>query len=301
MMCQEEVQCTPEGDKCTFDVQIEEDEIMVFKINNSDNNESIREIQFINSEIYAVPKELFPAFPNLEKLNLAGQKVQEIVSKTFVEAGNLKMLHLDGNNIAELGANVFSGLQKLEQLYLNESHLSILNSSCFDGLFNLQILGLDHNNLDFFPKNIFQNLTKLQNVFLSDNCWESDPKYCLKYIPKNLFEANSNLKAIHLQGNHIQAVVPTMFSHLNWLTFLDLSGEENCVDKTFKSSINFTIIEESLKNCSISEFLLNEYDDIKNEIQQQMMNLKCELEQIIELNDTPNNCEYEQFEGVFIY
>ncbi len=279
-MAQEEAYCIADEESCVFSsLEIEEDETVIFGINKSSNTNDILTVYFKNSSIFAVPREIFSIFPKVMILSMEGQNVQQIRTDTFVNAGNLGSLWLDENNIKELFSNAFNGLLKLKNLNICDNKLEIVNFDCFKGLSGLNDLRMDNNNLDFFPKNVFKDLVNLRSISLANNK--------LEYLPKRLFENNKILGTVVFKGNPIKAVNPKMFSHLNKLKYLDLSGP-NCVDELFSTlrNLDFEKIESAIKRCSISEFFLNKYDDIKLEIQSRIQKFVYKLEKIMELDGT---------------
>ncbi len=275
---QEKVYCKIQRKgKCVFtSIEIEEDETVIFGIKNSNNTSDIWEISFKESSIFEVPKELFPVFPNLLQLDLIGQKVRKLATETFNNATQLDGLWLTKNYIFELPTDAFNGLSNLTELFLQENEIEILNYDCFKGLSKLKDLTLDNNNLDFLPANVFKELVNLQTIHLFKNK--------LEFLPKRLFETNKKLTLIYLYDNPIKAAIPSMFSHLSELDILDIAGS-NCINRSFMRINNyFKEIEGSMKKCSISEFFLNKYDDIKLEIQNRIKKFVYKLEKIMELS-----------------
>jgi Leucine-rich repeat (LRR) protein len=280
-LAQQEALCVFDREMCVFSsLEIEEDEIVIFGVAKPNITSNVRRISFRNSSIFGVPKELFSVFSNLVILEMVGQKIQILATGTFLNAtGGLDVLALHRNNIRELPSHAFNGPSFMRYLYLHENKIEILNFDCFKGLSQLEILKLENNNLDIFPRNVFKDLIKLKEINLMDNK--------LEFLPKRLFETNKILRNVILQGNPMKAVIPTMFSHLSNLNVLDLSGA-NCVNKTFSTwaNIDFEKVEKALEKCSISEFFLNKYDDIKLEIQTRIQDFTHKLEKIMELSRT---------------
>jgi hypothetical protein len=88
---------------------------------------TIESVRFSGSSIYSVPAEIFSKFPNVKKLWLDGQNVQDIEPGTFLNANNLKLIDLENNQLKVLHEDSFKG--NYEFLY---SMALVLSHSFFE-------------------------------------------------------------------------------------------------------------------------------------------------------------------------
>jgi hypothetical protein len=70
---------------------------------------SITFVQFTRSSLYAVPREVFTKFPNLNRFHVGHQKIQEIPPNTFLNARKLTFLDLGSNALTSLAVETFKG------------------------------------------------------------------------------------------------------------------------------------------------------------------------------------------------
>ena len=100
--------------------------------------------------------------PNLQSLNLQGNKISKIEEYAFKSLPNLITLNLNLNDLTgSIPTNAFSGLTNLKNLTLSSNELSSLSKDVLKPLPNLVKLHLDSNQLKNLPTGI-SYLKKLQ-------------------------------------------------------------------------------------------------------------------------------------------
>ncbi|KKZ14745.1 MAG: hypothetical protein TH68_04230, partial [Candidatus Synechococcus spongiarum 142] len=104
---------------------------------------------------------------------LYNQGISSLSSDDFAGLSNLQRLDLARNKLSSLPADVFDSLSNLEELYLHENKLSSLSEDAFAGLSNLEELHLYYNSLSSLSDNMFVDLSKLQTLNLYDNSLSS--------------------------------------------------------------------------------------------------------------------------------
>jgi hypothetical protein len=107
---------------CTFEgVVIDQNETLSIKV--VPENEDVYEISwvdFLGSQIYSIPTEVFEKFPNLKGIIAPGSDIQEIKPGTFAKATNLEVLDLANNRLSYLHPDTFKGKQfSLVHLIIN--------------------------------------------------------------------------------------------------------------------------------------------------------------------------------------
>ena len=103
---------------------------------------------------------------NLEKLNLAWNKIQTVGDGTFTGLGNLQELDLGLNEIPNLEVGCFSPLTQLTELGLYKNNLSVIKDNAFTGLGNPQKLWLNLNQISVIESNALSGLSSLQELWV---------------------------------------------------------------------------------------------------------------------------------------
>ncbi|NXU52167.1 TLR5 protein, partial [Turnix velox] len=114
--------------------------------------------------IFSLNPFVFQSLDSLERLNLFGNKINQIQREAFFGLGNLIKLNLSSNLLGELYDYSFEGLQSLVHLDLKQNHIGMIGRNAFSSLKNLKEIDLRDNAIKNLPS--FPNLTA---VFLGDN------------------------------------------------------------------------------------------------------------------------------------
>lgn len=178
----------------------------------------------------------FKRLAKLEYLNLAFNKIKNVVSDAFVDLVNLKNLNLEHNKLQTLGKATFASLKELKNLNLGFNKIHNLHPEIFRLIVKVEELSLNNNRIQSLDENIFESLTGLETISLAKNN--------LTEIPKNLFKENRNLEKLSIHDNKIKINETLDFSHLVKLKSFDMDGNI-CIRKHFFGN-KFYI----LKNCS---------------------------------------------------
>jgi hypothetical protein len=218
----------------------------------ADKPSNVAFVFFGASSIYAVPRELFTRFPNIQSLNLEYSKVFEIKKHTFLKATNLSLITLQSNNITKLEAGSFFGASSLDLINLSKNKISQIDVNAFRGLRKLSTLYLSNNLIENLNASSFSVLKNLSKIDLSNNK--------LVTLDQNLFQFNQRLKEIYLQGNKIVSLLKTMFSDLqiNKLYFL----KNTCINQNLENPKR-NQIESALDTCN-SNMIFTENAQIVN-------------------------------------
>lgn len=155
-------------------------------------------------------------YPNLEYLELSGNKIVSIEDGAFSSLSRLKVLSLDNNLITRINKNTFIGLISLMSLDLSNNQLKLIPALAFQDLFSLISLDLARNMIHDVDDLAFDGMTSLTNLNITHNSLSSIPK-------KALLNTNYVTK-LYLNNNRIQRIDGDSFSSLKNLTILSLSG-----------------------------------------------------------------------------
>lgn len=216
--------------------------ILKFSSNSSDLAYQELRIKFIESNIQAIPKNLFDEFRKLQILELNGVGLRNIFEQSFSRADDLKVLQAYGNKITKLVGYSFVGAVNLEFLDLSSNRISNINYEAFVGLDRLKELSLSSNKISIIDEQTFHPLKNLTWIWLDRNE--------IKIISVNLLVNSQKLEGIYLNDNSITALSPILFDRLPELKFLFMTNN-NCTSKDFvnaKIAQNANVKTE-LSNC----------------------------------------------------
>lgn len=224
--------CSKRGSECTFrSVRLRENQVLT----NTASDRNIKTVRFVNSNLHAVPAEIFNFYDNLEMAHLTGQNIQQINENSFINAKELKYLTLNGNKIKILKANAFVGSDNLEQLYILQNQLETIEQGAFNGLPKLLTLDLGENKIVHILHNTFDQLPNLEVIKLNHNQ--------IEVINEDIFKFNLKLDEISLWTNRINFLSHKTFSNLKNLYRLDL-GNNKCVDRAWLLKVHQATMDE---------------------------------------------------------
>ena len=204
----------------------------------TNNRLSLKEVSI--SGVSRIPEKLFQNLPNLESLSL--QRAYNIPAAIFVPTlARLDMLDLSENAFTLVNEGWFQNLQGLKALNLSHNKLQAINESDLSKLYSLESLDLSHNQLSqmhaesfrsfrstlkyldvghnqvcHFSQELFMEMWALEVLKLNDNG-------CFSHVPANLFQGLEYLIELHLQGNSIETLAPSLFIGQPDLAFLNIS------------------------------------------------------------------------------
>ncbi|XP_049916742.1 slit homolog 1 protein [Epinephelus moara] len=157
-------------------------------------------------------------------LDLSGNKLTEVHSRSFVGLWSLKILLMSNNSIQTLQPQSLSSLQFLERLDLSYNRLRWLPQHFSQSLSSLKELQLHHNlllHLDSTSLGDFENLRKLD---LSYNR--------IQAIDVGALSSLSRLSVLNLEGNRLNVLKDGLLSRQQSLEVLLLSHNNISVIET---------------------------------------------------------------------
>lgn len=245
------------GNTCVFKNQnVGKDEAV--QIFAEGNNQAVTHIRFEGSLIYAVPPELFLAFPNLVELRMQAQNVFEIRPNTFINARKLEILVLTDNKIQKIEKNAFKGVERLIGIWMEVNQVSEIHKDVFKNLTNLQHLTFTRNRISYLHPETLAGNPKLIAFSMDSNE--------LTTLHKNFFINNKQLVNLWLSNNKFNALSNLMFSHLRNLQHLGIASN-NCVNKAFGNNVfsQMKAVEAELRICTVP-YLTLDHEELKEEI-----------------------------------
>lgn len=207
------------GSKCTIS-EVTADSSSTFVIrsaNNFEYNKIIQDVEFTNSKLYDIPREVFATFQFLKKVQSNGVGIEDINKYNFNYASNLLELRMRSNKIKKLPNSVFSGLPSLQTLDLSSNEIAEIEKNAFSGMESLEYMTLSDNKIVALDDNLFRDLKNLISIRLDSNK--------LQTIEGSLFASAANLTEIRLDSNEIALINgDDAFSMAKKLKFLNLGN-----------------------------------------------------------------------------
>lgn len=168
------------------------------------------------NHLLKLPSRTFQYQKKLKEMHLNNNKISQIDVETFHGMELLQILNLRGNLVDQIEHNSFSSLLNLEELNLGQNRISEIKTDAFYRLYNLKILYLDDNSLNNVPAESFLPLTNLAELFIGVNSFTS--------LEKNGFEKLKKLTTLSLNGAQLHNISAGAFNGLESLRVLDLSS-----------------------------------------------------------------------------
>lgn len=172
----------------------------------------IKKINFKESFMDNVPKELSIAFPNVESLDLSNTNLERLENYDFVSTNKIISLNASNNKIYKLGARITSVLTVLESLDLSHNLVERINPVAFTFKSNFKFLNLSHNRISKLDKNILEPLRSLEVLRLDHNL--------ISEIEGNYKSFEPNWKELYLQHNNLMTLDAAL---VNSVALLDVS------------------------------------------------------------------------------
>ncbi|XP_066502981.1 platelet glycoprotein V [Hoplias malabaricus] len=99
----------------------------------------------LNERLSSLPKNIFCCLPNLQKLSLRNNHLQDLHPELFSKLVQLKILLLYGNELQTISGRTFENLSNLIKLDLNNNYLRYVPGDIFASVSSLQSVTLGHN------------------------------------------------------------------------------------------------------------------------------------------------------------
>lgn len=190
------------------------------------------------NHLLKLPSRTFQYQKKLKEMRLNSNKIGQVEPDTFHGMESLQILNLRGNLIDQLEHNSFSSLLGLEELNLGQNRIAEIKSDAFYRLYNLKILYLDDNSLSHVPAESFLPLTNLAELFIGVNSFTT--------LEKNAFEKLKKLTTLSLNGAQLHNISSGAFAGLESLRTLDLSSNRLTRIPTKEMSILYRLEELSI-------------------------------------------------------
>ncbi|XP_074042528.1 uncharacterized protein [Leptinotarsa decemlineata] len=169
-----------------------------------------------NNQLVNVPTSALISIPELDRLDLSGNKMKSLNQDSFRGLRNLSFIDLSNNILSKITPDAFNNLPQLKTLRLRGNRLFLPTITKIDPLPTIEELDLSENSLNgpLGPKT-FSIMDSLRDLQLSHNTLSS--------IRMGALEGLANLTSLRLQHNQIDVIEDHAFSHTTQLIILDLA------------------------------------------------------------------------------
>ncbi|KAF5271294.1 hypothetical protein FQR65_LT05309 [Abscondita terminalis] len=169
-----------------------------------------------NNQLTSVPTVPLRSVPELDRLDLSGNKIKSLDVESFKGLYNLSFVDLSNNFISKIYPSTFSKIPQLRTLRLRGNRLTITAVSKLDSISTAEELDLSVNTLvGPLDSHTFPKMQSLKYLQLSHNSFTSIKMGCL--------EGLTNLTTLTLQHNQIDVIEDHAFIYVSKLVDLDLS------------------------------------------------------------------------------
>lgn len=200
---------------------------------------SVLDLDVSRTDLSILPSVLFRNLESLERLSIAGNRLERIESGTFNRLVNLSKIDLSENRIEHIENEAFVGLTNLYELNLRGNRLSSFTGEHFDTGTGLESLDLSSNQIDQLSPTAFAIHPRLRELRLSDNRF--------LYFPTDYLKPLQFLEWLNLSGNELKSVDEFAFSQLVRLRSLNLAANriESVNELAFHNSTQLQLIDLS--------------------------------------------------------
>ncbi|XP_029034118.2 protein artichoke [Osmia bicornis bicornis] len=186
-----------------------------------------------------LPAILFRNLESIERISIAGNRLERIEEATFNDLRNLSRIDLSGNRLELIENGAFVGLIGLYELNLRGNRLSSFAGEHFDTGTGLEILDLSDNRIERFSPTAFAIHPRLRELDLSGNR--------LVYLPTDYLKPSQFLEGLRLARNSLRRIDEFAFSQLGRLRDLNLAANriESVDELAFHNSTQLQLIDLS--------------------------------------------------------
>ncbi|XP_076174850.1 uncharacterized protein LOC143150461 [Ptiloglossa arizonensis] len=203
---------------------------------------SVLDLDVSRTDLRILPAILLVNLESLERISIAGNKLERIEEGTFRSLRNLTRIDLSENRLERIENEAFAGLTNLYELNLRGNRLTSFAGEHFNTGTGMEILDLSSNRIDRLSPTAFAIHPRLRELDLSDNRFLHFPgdyarslqflerldlsRNALKRVGEFGFSRIARLRVLNLAGNQIESVDELAFHNSTQLQLLDLSAND---------------------------------------------------------------------------
>lgn len=180
--------------------------------------QNVTELDFSFNQISLVESESFSGLNKLNTLNLSNNLIGTIDKNLFKNNQQLEVLRLENNPIHQLG--LLGPLTSLKHLDLRNTELSTISLPHF---LKLESIHLEDNPIKRVDCRVFSLLSNSAEAYIS---WENVRELDTSCMRDSLEIAIDTNGTINFHQQHIDSKLNYPLKHLQYLTFLNVSGNQ---------------------------------------------------------------------------
>lgn len=179
---------------------------------------------------------------NLDMLNyldVSGNGITEISSKTFSLLADLEHIDLSNNGLKTLDASIFKNNTNLKKVLLDNNNLQVLRPFiCLTSQFEIYHFSCNNCHLKNLDEDTFATMPAIVKLRLANNYLNNVSAIKrlhslihldlsnnhIKDLPSDAFNRNTALEVLNLSGNPLMVIDSTLFSSNTVLKNLDVSN-----------------------------------------------------------------------------
>lgn len=212
-----------------------------------ERNMSIDAVSFRQSELYAVPADIFLKFPQLKHLDVELTQLKVVRPENFLNANQLKYFLARFNEIERLEAETFAAAPLLKFIVLQHNRISSIDATAFYGLNNLEALYLDYNQMVSLPHKMLDFVPNLMHFSVAFNN--------LTATPDSLFSRTPILETINLGRNRLRVFNDKQFDSLPNLERVQLDHNQlQELDLVACKSTEINVDKNELRRIELGKF-----------------------------------------------
>lgn len=217
--------------------------------------ENLTSLKIENYHLTSLEANCFENAPNLERLDISRNSIQQISEDSFSGLKNLTYLNLNENLLQSLGDNLFRQLPSLTELYISRNKLVSIGDKDFGGLTNIGKIVLQANQISTISTLAFTMLTTIEDINLQENR--------LTAVGAGIFKNIVTLKYINLQQNDISTIDPVSMEGTSNLLMLKLAENKITMFPTalLQTISNPDLIVNIARNY-ITELTVDAFDNV---------------------------------------
>lgn len=219
-------------------------QLEIFDERSTEKLSTLSELNLSGNKITRLPSKTFANMKDLSVINLSNNRLEQLDDDIFSENPNLVKITLDGNNLYTL-PNFYLRNGDVFTTYTfscNNCGLRTLSSTVFKQMRGMIDLQLSHNYFMTID-NMFSEIGSLKMLDVSYNV--------IAYISPLTFSNNRNLENINIAGNPLMSLNPEIFANTRVLKQID--ARNTSLQKLWS---NYNMPIQSLQKLLVGDNLL---------------------------------------------
>lgn len=211
--------------------------------NGTDFAQSYKSVEFIDSKLSLLPRNLFQFFERAKKLSVIQAGLLDIDQSDFVNGDGLHIIEITGNKLKSIRKQTFLYSPWIVHLDLSSNLIENVKYDALYGLKKLEYVNLSNNRIKHIWEGTFLSSTKLSYLFLDHNrIW---------YFDNNTFASGTYLKNFTLNNNLLVTLATTALPQA-----FTIDASYNKLEQIYGSE-NMRLEKFDVSNNNLKEYIVN--------------------------------------------